>query len=96
MGGVMKIIKLIQQAIYNFKNPSDQKLFRKAYKLYDFYASYHTLQHTRSGYLEAVERKQSMFARLEAIRDMDANDARTQEIKDTIIEFKKFNKIPFC
>lgn len=91
----MNIIKRIQQAIHEYKNPSDAKLFAKAAKLYDFYASYYTLQHTQRGFLDAAERKQAMFARLEAIRDMDANDARTQEIKATIADFKQINKIGF-
>lgn len=91
----MKIIKRIQQAIHEYKNPSDSKLFAKAAKLYDFYASYYTLQHTRRGFLEAAERKQAMFARLESVCDMDANDARTQELKAMIVDFKKINKIGF-
>lgn len=91
----MKIIKRIQQAIHDYKNPSDSKLFAKAWKLYDFYASYHTLQHTRRGFLEAAERKKMMFCRLAAIRNMDANDARTQELKEIIVDFKKINKIGF-
>lgn len=91
----MKIIKRIQQAIHDYKNPSDSKLFAKATKLYDFYASYYTLQHTRRGFLEAAERKQAMFARLESVCDMDANYARTQELKAMIVDFKKINKIGF-
>jgi hypothetical protein len=91
----MKIIARIQQSIHDYQNPSDEKLFAKAYKLYHHFSSYHNLQHTRAGYEAAVKNKNEMYARLQAIRDMDANDARTQEIKDTIEAFKNLNKIGF-
>ena len=91
----MTIIARIQQAIHDYKNPSDEKLFAKAFRLYETFASYHNYQHTRTGYAAAVENKNEMYARLQAIRDMEANDARTQEIKDTIESFKKLNKIGF-
>jgi hypothetical protein len=91
----MKIIARIQQSIHDYKNPSDEKLFAKAYKLYHLFASYHHLQHTRGGYEAAVKNKNDMYSRLQSIRDMDANEARTHEIKDTIEAFKKLNKIGF-
>jgi hypothetical protein len=91
----MKIIKLIQKAIHDYKNPSDEKLLSKAYKLYHHFASYHNLQHTRAGYEAAVRNKNDMFARLTELHHMKADQGRTQKIKDTIEAFKKLNKIGF-
>lgn len=91
----MKIIALIQQAIHNYKNPSDEKLLSKAYKIYHHFSSYHTYQHTLAGYEAAVKNKNEMFARLNELHSMKADEGRTQKIKDTIVEFKKINKIGF-
>lgn len=91
----MTIIARIQQTIHDYKNPSDEKLFAKAYKLYHHFASYHTYQHTRAGYEAAVKNKNEMFARLTELHHMKADQGRTQKIKDTIVDFKKLNKIGF-
>lgn len=90
----MHIIEIIQKVI-NYKTSSDEKLLAKAYKLYHHFASYHTKQHTKAGYLVAVETKHKMFEKLQVLHCMKASENRTKQIKDTIVEFKQINKIGF-
>lgn len=91
----MNIIKLIQKTISKCTTPSDEQLLAKAYNIYHQFASYHHLQHTHSGYLAAVKRKNEMHALLKDLHHMKGSEDRTKKLKETIVLFKKYNRIGF-
>jgi len=91
----MNIIKRIQQAVHDYKNPSDEKLLIKVAKLYSKYASYHHLQHTPRGFADAVARKESMKRTFREIQCMEPSPERRQKLLDTIKLFKEYNNIGF-
>jgi len=91
----MKLIEIIQKKIYSYKNPSDQKLFEKAEKLYCHFARYHAKQHTLKGYYSAVQMKNEMYETLCILGTMPEGVDRREMLKQTVKTFKLNNRIPF-
>lgn len=93
----MNIIKVIQQAIYNYKNPSDSKLFNKAMNLYRLYVSnnirYHVVYKNKMyGTQQAFVTQDKMFNMLCSIPEMPANAERRAKIVEMIQLFKQYNR----
>lgn len=93
----MNIIKVIQQAIHNYKNPSDSKLFKKATNLYHLYVSNHIRYHVvyknkMYGTQQAIVTRDKMYSMLCAIPEMPANAERRAKLVEMVQLFKKYNR----
>lgn len=93
----MNVIKVIQQAIHNYKNPSDSKLFKKATNLYHLYVSNHIRYHVvyknkMYGTQQALVIRDKMYSMLSAIPEMPANAERRAKLVEMVQLFKKYNR----
>lgn len=93
----MNVIKVIQQAIHNYKNPSDSKLFKKATNLYHLYVSNHIRYHVvyknkMYGTQQALVIRDKMYSMLCAIPEMPANAERRAKLVEMVQLFKKYNR----
>lgn len=93
----MTIIARIQQAIHDYKNPSDEKLFKKATNLYHLYVSNHIRYHVvyknkMYGTQQALVIRDKMYSMLCAIPEMPANAERRAKLVEMVQLFKKYNR----
>lgn len=92
---VKTLLARIQKTIHAIRNPSDEKLFAKAVRLYTDYSGYVYIQHTRKGVVEALVRREEMKRILEQLTVFPANAQRTQLLKETLVKFRQYNRIGF-
>lgn len=93
----MHIIKYIQKAINDYKNPSDSKLFKKAINLYHLYVSnnirYHVVyKHKMYSPQPAIITRDKMLNMLYAIPKTPVGEARRKALVDMVQQFKKYNR----
>lgn len=92
----MNIIKHIQKAIHNYKNPSDSKLFKKATNLYHLYVSNHIRYHVvyknkMYGTQQALVTRDKMYSMLCAIPEMPSGELRRKKLVEMVQLFKQYN-----